>query len=769
MKKILIFILVLLVLFGLLKPVNGANPTWTKPTGINGGEIDKVVLSPNFSNDSTLFAGSTSSFYYSNNGGASFTNIPINVGFNLTLEGVLDFTLSKDFSKDSTVYIATKNGVFKTSDFGKSFSPYQMGIDATYVTLITADPVTNTLLACGVSFEKRDDGKVLNTNLIMKNDTSTKTWKTIAKFTSDYVTAIASYNDNYYVGTEYGELFKINDTKTQLFKANSPITSISCTKDVVALSTLGDGIYLTKDFKTFNNELPGTKIIAVKVTDSSNLYALKRTGTLYVKKNGNYSEYQIPYPSTNLNFDANEKYVFIASYEYGIIKFDLETKTFALANKGIANVNTTTMAFSPKYDTSKTIYLGTANNGLYVSKDGGKTFASTGNLDSHQILSICELSNGTILVGTLGEGIFASTDGGITFNKKDVFKNDSIGVIYEYNGNIFIGTKNRGLWVTDLTLQSPKHIDSLPPYDVNINFIKGAGQYLFVATNGGNLYRSDDYGKTFKEIGNNKFWGLSITGFDISKTFLQDGLVLVGTAGGEFISYDRGNTFMSVYDLGTTWADGVAISPNYTQDGFMVVGAWGASGTTYGNIYITKNKGLSYENIGSGMTNRYVVNVFLTPDFYYGKSGSLITLTSSGGLFRYSFETTVEVILTVGKNEVIVNGEKKTIEAPPYIKNGRTMVPVRVISEAFGADVGWNDKTKEVTIRYKDKNIILKIGSPYALVNGTQTPIDRDNLKVVPEITNGRTFVPIRFISETFGAKVEWNDVTQQIRITLGG
>jgi Copper amine oxidase N-terminal domain. len=169
------------------------------------------------------------------------------------------------------------------------------------------------------------------------------------------------------------------------------------------------------------------------------------------------------------------------------------------------------------------------------------------------------------------------------------------------------------------------------------------------------------------------------------------------------------------------------------------------------------------------MTNRYVVNVFLTPDFYYGKSGSLFALTSSGGLFRYSFETTVEVILTVGKNEVIVNGEKKTIEAPPYIKNGRTMVPVRVISEAFGADVGWNDKTKEVTIRYKDKNIILKIGSPYALVNGTQTPIDRDNLKVVPEITNGRTFVPIRFISETFGAKVEWNDLTQQIRITLGG
>jgi hypothetical protein len=162
--------------------------------------------------------------------------------------------------------------------------------------------------------------------------------------------------------------------------------------------------------------------------------------------------------------------------------------------------------------------------------------------------------------------------------------------------------------------------------------------------------------------------------------------------------------------------------------------------------------------------------VFLSPDFYYGKNGSIFVLTSSGGLFRYSFEAKpIEIILTVGKNEIVINGEKSLIDAAPYIKNGRTLVPIRFISEAFGAKVDWNNATREVTIKLLDKTIILKIGSPYAIINGKQTLIDKDNLKVVPEITNGRTFVPIRFISETFGAKVEWNNETRQIRITLGG
>ncbi|PMP83261.1 MAG: hypothetical protein C0175_02075 [Caldisericum exile] len=770
MKKI-IFILTVFIFVVMLPLTNlkAAQPNFEKPIGLYGGEIDKVLISPNYSSDSTVFAGGPEGFYISKDGGKTFNSIVLSVGYNLTFEGITDFTLSKDFAKDSTVYIATKNGVYKTNDFGKSFKPYQMGISATYVTQITNDPITNNLMAVGISFEKRQDDKVLNTNLIMVNDGTS--WRTISKFVSEYVTAIASYNNNYYVGTEIGKFYKIDSSGTNLiYSTNAPITSISIRDNAYAFSTLGNGIFLSSDLKTFNQELNGYKIIGIKIDDLNNLYALSRTKKLFVKANGNYTTYDIPFPSTNISLDISPDGLFIGSYEYGIIKFNKANKTFSLSNTGITNLNTTTLSFSPNYSSNKTVYLGTANNGLYISKDGGKSFENIGNLDTHEILEVKEISNGTILVGTLGEGIFASTDSGKTFKQLDVLKNHSVSVIYEYNNTLFIGTEDDGLYKSDLNLLNLQKVKDLYPYDVNINFVKGAGNYLFVATNGGNLYRSEDSGKTFKEIANNKFWGMSITGFDISNTFTTDGLVLVGTAGGEYISYDRGNTFNQIYDLGSTWADGVQISPNYSNDGFMIVGAWGSSGTTYGNIYITKNKGLSYENIGSTLTNRYVINVFLSPDFYYGKNGSIFVLTSSGGLFRYSFEAKpIEIILTVGKNEIVINGEKSLIDAAPYIKNGRTLVPIRFISEAFGAKVDWNNATREVTIKLLDKTIILKIGSPYAIINGKQTLIDKDNLKVVPEITNGRTFVPIRFISETFGAKVEWNNETRQIRITLGG
>ena len=770
MRKIFAILMVLTLLFSFANLAKCATPIWEKPKGIYGGEIDKVIISPNFQNDSTIFAGGPEGFYVSYDKGQTYSSVPLSVGYNLIFEGVTDFAISKDFATDKTVYIATKNGIYKTDNFGKTFSPYQTSIASAYITELVSDPITNTLLAVGVSFEKRADGKVLNTNLVMENDPTTGKWTTLAKFTSDYVTAITAYNNSFYVGTECGEVFKVDvSDKTEVFKSQSQITSISVNNNGIGFSTLGDGIFISSDFNTFKQELAGINITDLYMINTDNLYALEKTKELQIKQNGNYTSYNIPYYSTNISFVVTNNEIFIASYEYGVIKFDLGSKNFSLANTNITNVNTTCISFSPNYATNSTVYLGTANNGLYISKDGGETFTSFGSLDRYQILDVKEFTSGTTLVGTLGNGLFSCQNSSGTFDQIPILKNHLIGYILEYNNTLYLGTENDGLYIADLNFQNLKKVDAIPTYDQNINFIKAIGNYIFVATNGGNLYRSEDSGKTFKEIGQNKFWGMAITGFDISKSFLTDGLVLVGTAAGEFISTDRGNTFSPIYDLGTTWADGAAISPNYQSDGCMAIGAWGSSGTITGNIYLTKNKGLSYENIGSGTTNRYIIGVVLSPDFYFGKKGSIFALTSSGGLFKYTFKSQTEIILTVGKTEVSVNGTKKTIDAAPYIKDSRTLVPIRFISEAIGATVDWNDRTKEVTIRMLDKTVVLKINYPTAYVNGKQIPIDKDNQKVVPIIANGRTFVPVRFVSEALGATVEWNSKTKEIRITMGG
>jgi len=120
------------------------------------------------------------------------------------------------------------------------------------------------------------------------------------------------------------------------------------------------------------------------------------------------------------------------------------------------------------------------------------------------------------------------------------------------------------------------------------------------------------------------------------------------------------------------------------------------------------------------------------------------------------------VKLVVGSNSAVVNENVTTLDAPPFIdpKTNRTLVPVRFISEAFGADVQWDSSLKVVTITLNGKVIRLQVGNTQAIVGGTFVSLDQP-----PVIVNKRTFVPIRFIAETFGADVQWDETTKTVTI----
>ena len=126
------------------------------------------------------------------------------------------------------------------------------------------------------------------------------------------------------------------------------------------------------------------------------------------------------------------------------------------------------------------------------------------------------------------------------------------------------------------------------------------------------------------------------------------------------------------------------------------------------------------------------------------------------------------ITLKVGDPHIAINGIEKNIDAQgskPIIKNSRTLVPIRVIIESLGGTVEWDNTQKKVTITLGYNTIELWIGNPIAKVNGVDTPIDSTNSKVVPEIINGRTYLPLRFISENLGASVDWDSKTQTITI----
>jgi len=106
-----------------------------------------------------------------------------------------------------------------------------------------------------------------------------------------------------------------------------------------------------------------------------------------------------------------------------------------------------------------------------------------------------------------------------------------------------------------------------------------------------------------------------------------------------------------------------------------------------------------------------------------------------------------------GENGVtaFVNGRQPEFDVPPIIRDGRTLIPVRAITEALGATVEWDSDTRTVTITRGDVVIVLRIADRTVTVNGEEIELD-----VPPGIMNSRTMVPIRFVSETLGAAVDW-------------
>jgi hypothetical protein len=151
------------------------------------------------------------------------------------------------------------------------------------------------------------------------------------------------------------------------------------------------------------------------------------------------------------------------------------------------------------------------------------------------------------------------------------------------------------------------------------------------------------------------------------------------------------------------------------------------------------------------------------------KEGMAVTLTyDKKGTKTFVTKITMPspktvIKLTVGLGAMSINGKNQLIDAPPYIKDGTTMVPLRVVTEAFGASLTWNQADKRITLQKGSMIIICWIGRTDALVGGVSTPV-----KQAPEQDkSGRTMVPIRFMSEIFGADVQWDQVSRTITITM--
>lgn len=116
--------------------------------------------------------------------------------------------------------------------------------------------------------------------------------------------------------------------------------------------------------------------------------------------------------------------------------------------------------------------------------------------------------------------------------------------------------------------------------------------------------------------------------------------------------------------------------------------------------------------------------------------------------------------LRFGSAEVSADGISLPTDAAPVVIENRTFVPVRAVSEMIGATVGWDAQTRTVTIEADGKRLSIPVDSNTATLDGKEVPMDAS-----AQIVDGRTVLPLRFVSESLGLKVEWDAKTQTITI----
>jgi hypothetical protein len=122
-----------------------------------------------------------------------------------------------------------------------------------------------------------------------------------------------------------------------------------------------------------------------------------------------------------------------------------------------------------------------------------------------------------------------------------------------------------------------------------------------------------------------------------------------------------------------------------------------------------------------------------------------------------------KIVLQIDNKKAYVNDKLYNLEAAPFLYDGRTVVPLRFISESLGAKVEWNPKQQRITLTLGQDKIVLVIGDSSASVNGKNVTMD-----VPAFVHKNTTMVPIRFVSENFKRQILFDNKTQTITIIDG-
>ena len=283
------------------------------------------------------------------------------------------------------------------------------------------------------------------------------------------------------------------------------------------------------------------------------------------------------------------------------------------------------------------------------------------------------------------------------------------------------------------------------------------------------LYRSDDWGKTYTQV----------TSFDASEynsavvrtSFGKNSGVFVSDSGSGklYRSSSKGELFTEIGNF--TWVRDFSFGKEKDANSPATMFVWGINNGVRG-LHRSHDNGKTWEVLHDDKTakEKIVTTMVICAD---RQTYGVIYVGSSGRGIKFGVPRDAENIFYTNKDDavkVMINNQLEIFDVEPQIIDSRTMVPMRQIFEDVGAVVEWDAATQTVTARRKvsdnygidETTVSLTIGSNKITINGEEQTMD-----VVPQIVNGRTLVPVRFISEALGAKVEWIADSQVVKIVI--
>ncbi len=606
--------------------------SWTG-NGPEGGEISSFAISPDFSNDQTIFAATyDGGIYKSTNGGDFWNEVSAQ-------SGLYALAISPDYVSDGTLF-ASGDGIFKSTDGGDSWSQESTmtSISSLAISPEYSENGTRTIFAGSWNdgvYKSIDGGSNWNQvtageiealaiapnysengsrtifageyeDGILKSTDGGSNWSLVS--TTPYINSLAvspAYaNDGTVFAGSWGDvLLKSTDGGSNWSQSSMPgINELALSPDYpdeyssifvgtydgvlkstddggnwspgTGLTSYIEAFAVSPDFANDGIVFAGTDAGVFRSTDGGNSWSSVNTGIIAT---------EVSRLSVSPDY-SNDGTIFATTY--GSLSRTTDGGNSWSAVTGLTNIWIDALAISPDYANDGTVFTALEETGLFRSVNGGNAWTpvDTGSIGEVRAIAFApDYANDRTLFAGSWDGIFRSTDGGDSWSQVSSTATDigslAVSPDYSNDGIVFAGTDDDGIfkstdngnsWIQVSTTTYNRELSFSPNY-VN-------DQTAFAGTNDG-VFRSIDGGDSWSPV-----TGLAVgwtEGLAVSPDYANDRTVFAGAEDGMFRSTDGGNSWSVIAGLASTYVDSLAVSPDYANDRTVFVGTEGRGVLSY--------------------------------------------------------------------------------------------------------------------------------------------------------------------------------------------